>query len=177
MKKLLFAGLLPLFVVLVFCSCTAPSAGLRIMSRDVTVAPRIAGKPVLAEELGFETVMVTNSVVTQTPLNCTFARRLHIRELRRLEKNGLLFIQIEAQNLSAKDFTFEYRFRWLDENGFVVESAPMQAWVQVQAAGKEIVFLKGMAPISTATEYICDIRYIRKSTRWNFKPQKEKEQV
>jgi hypothetical protein len=130
-----------------------------------------------ADAMGYETLVITNAVVTEKALNCSFGRKLNIREIRRLEKNGLLFVQIEAQNLSAKELTFEYRFRWLDENGFVVESAPMRTWVQVQAAGKEIVFLKGMAPIPTATEYICDIRYIRKSTRWNFKPQKEKEQV
>jgi uncharacterized protein YcfL len=78
--------------------------------------------------------------------------------------NGLLLATITLENL-RKDCQFEYRYRWLDDKGIEVRSGT-SIWQPVAAASREQKMLSGIAPSKNASDFILDIRFSFKSTRW-----------
>ncbi len=78
--------------------------------------------------------------------------------------NGLLQATITLANLK-KDCQIEYRYRWLDEKGIEVRSG-MSIWTPLTVGAREQKLLSGMAPSKNACDFILDVRYSFKSTRW-----------
>lgn len=78
--------------------------------------------------------------------------------------NGLLLATITLENIK-RDCQFEYRYRWLDDKGIEVRSG-ISIWQPVAAASREQKLLSGIAPSKNASDFILDIRFSFKSTRW-----------
>ncbi len=78
--------------------------------------------------------------------------------------NGLLQATITLENLK-KDGQFEYRYRWLDDKGIEVRSGT-SIWTPLAVGAREQKMLTGIAPSKNASDFILDIRYNFKSTRW-----------
>ncbi|MCA1809158.1 MAG: YcfL family protein [Lentisphaerae bacterium] len=60
---------------------------------------------------------------------------------------------------------FEYRYRWIDDDGIEVTSGTT-IWVQRVAGARETVLLSGIAPTKRAADFILDMRFVYPSTRW-----------
>jgi uncharacterized protein YcfL len=75
-----------------------------------------------------------------------------------------LLATITLENI-RKDCQFEYRYRWLDDKGIEVRSGT-SIWQPVAAASREQKMLSGIAPSKNASDFILDIRFSFKSTRW-----------
>jgi len=78
--------------------------------------------------------------------------------------NDLLLATITLENLK-KDCQFEYRYRWLDAKGIEIRSGT-SIWMPVAVAAREQKLLSGVAPSKNASDFILDIRFNFKSTRW-----------
>jgi uncharacterized protein YcfL len=78
--------------------------------------------------------------------------------------NGLLQATVTLANL-RKDCQIEYRYRWLDDKGIEVRSGT-SIWTPLTVGAREQKLLSGMAPSKNAADFILDMRYGFKSTRW-----------
>lgn len=78
--------------------------------------------------------------------------------------NNLLLATITLENLK-KDCQFEYRYRWVDDKGIEIRSGT-SIWMPVAVAAREQKLLSGVAPSKNASDFILDIRFNFKSTRW-----------
>ena len=79
--------------------------------------------------------------------------------------SGLLRATITIENVDRRSCQFEYRYRWLDANGIEVTSG-LSVWTPQSAASREQKLLTGVAPNRQAADFILDIRFSHKSTRW-----------
>lgn len=78
--------------------------------------------------------------------------------------NDLLLVTITLENLK-KDCQFEYRYRWLDDKGIEIRSGT-SIWQPMAVAAREQKLLSGVAPNKNVSDFILDIRFNYKSTRW-----------
>lgn len=66
--------------------------------------------------------------------------------------NGLLKIQVEILNRRNSRQQVDYRFEWVDSDGMVVDT-PMSRWTQISLAGKESVWITGVAPTPRTVDF------------------------
>lgn len=78
--------------------------------------------------------------------------------------NGLLQATISLENLK-KDCQIEYRYRWVDDKGIEVRSGT-SIWTPLAVGSRETKLLTGIAPSKAAADFILDVRFSFKSTRW-----------
>ncbi|MFA5042693.1 MAG: DUF1425 domain-containing protein [Kiritimatiellia bacterium] len=90
---------------------------------------------------------------------------LSVAEVNTAKKNDLLVGQVAAQNSTQKDCQFEYRFRWLDEDGLELTTT-MSVWTPVSVAAMEKKMMQGIAPSKNAANFVFDVRFRRPSMRW-----------
>lgn len=74
------------------------------------------------------------------------------------EVNGLLRVQVTALNESRRSIQFEYRYRWMNAQGFEV-GTPTSTWMPVVAEPKDEVHMQGLAPDSSVTDFVFDVRF------------------
>lgn len=65
---------------------------------------------------------------------------------------------MRVENITIKPLEFEYRYTWLDSNGFEV-TTPMSAWKSIQVLAKDDALLSGVAPDETVTDFKLLVRY------------------
>lgn len=80
-------------------------------------------------------------------------------------QNGFVRAQVEALNLTTRDVQFQYRFRWLDDQKFLVDSA-MAIWKPFSLGGKSTEFLSATAPTVNASDFYLEVRFVHTSARW-----------
>jgi len=106
-------------------SCSTPTAGTKVVSYP-------------SAEVKENSLLMSN--------------RIRVTDLRKTKVNDLTKIQITAENFTRHHFQFEYRFRWLDKDGFEVPS-PLSTWVTVDSLAKDTFNMSGMSPTVTATDF------------------------
>ena len=82
--------------------------------------------------------------------------------------NDLLQATIMASNLKNSDCQVEYRYRWIDAQGIELSSIGT-TWTPLAVAAMEKVMFTSIAPSRKAADFILDIRFNYRSTR--FAPQ------
>lgn len=82
-----------------------------------------------------------------------------------LNSNGFMQAQIEAVNLTGKDIQFQYRFRWMDENKMLIDSA-VTMWKPVAVGAKSTEFFTSTAPTIQARDFWMEVRFVHTSARW-----------
>jgi len=76
---------------------------------------------------------------------------LEVTDLKEVQKNGLLNIQVEITNKSRGNQQLFYRFKWLDSSGFVVwEEEP---WKPVLIHGKQKYVFTVVGPTTKASDF------------------------
>ena len=115
-------------------------------------------QPLTAEKIGSEYQVTSNSLVLDNHI------RLTERSVDR-NVNDILIAQLRGQNVSNRDFHFEYRFIWLDARGMTVRGRTSD-WRQDRVAAKHAMFLQATAPSSEAVDFLCEVRFRRDGSRW-----------
>ena len=111
-------------------------------------------------------IVVESYPQTQVKVNDQiFGRRFRVVQtaVDRMD-NGLLRATVTLENL-RRGCQFEYRYRWLEANGIEVASG-LSVWTPQSAGAREQKLLSGVAPNRQASDFILDIRFSHKSTRW-----------
>jgi uncharacterized protein YcfL len=78
--------------------------------------------------------------------------------------NGLLQATVTLENL-RNDCQIDYRYRWIDDKGIEVRSGT-SIWTPLAVGARESKLLSGIGPSKAAADFILDIRFSFKSTRW-----------
>ncbi|MDP2827769.1 MAG: YcfL family protein [Sulfuricellaceae bacterium] len=76
---------------------------------------------------------------------------LKITDMRVVQRNGLLNIQVEVTNTSDTNERLFYRFKWLDSTGFSVWDE--EPWKPVLIYGRQKHLITVVAPTPQATDF------------------------
>lgn len=76
-------------------------------------------------------------------------------ELRAVPRNKLLTVQATMMNQAKRDVSFNYRFKWLDDNGMKV--ADDEVWNPSSAYAGQTFEITGVAPTPKATDFVIEI--------------------
>ncbi len=115
-------------------------------------------QPLVVEKIGSQYQVTNNSMVLNNHI------RLTERSVDR-NVNDIMIAQLRGQNISNRDFHFEYRFIWLDERGMTIRGRTSD-WRQNRVAAKHVMFLQATAPSPDAVDFICEVRFRRDGSRW-----------
>jgi len=75
----------------------------------------------------------------------------------RINKAGLLELQINGYNRSYKTRRFKYRVEWLDKDGLLIQTKT-SVWLRMSAMGKSPFSFKVVAPRPEAVNFRMDTR-------------------
>ncbi len=114
--------------------------------------------PLVVEKIGSAYQVTSNSRVMNNHI------RLTERSVER-NVNDIMIAQLRGQNISNRDFHFEYRFLWLDERGMVM-SGRTSDWRQGRVVARHAMFLQATAPSPQAVDFLCEVRFRRDGARW-----------
>jgi len=103
-----------------------------------------------AVEFGQPTEMVEESSLVASVLRITLAS---VDEV-----NGLMRVQISAYNVTREDFQFEYRFKWMDEQGFEIPT-PLDNWNSAYSIARDNLRMNGVAPNERAKQFEFLVRF------------------
>lgn len=73
-----------------------------------------------------------------------------VAEMRLVRKADVLVVQADLYNVTKKNRTVFYRFRWLDSDGSQVGDG--EAWKQLPVLGEQTQTIKGVAPTSAVVD-------------------------
>jgi len=101
-----------------------------------------------------------NAANPNTPSTGSAASKLMLRgdaygvsiaEIRAQRRNEMLVVQTELLNGEKSDRQVYWRYRWLDADGMQVGDD--EGWKPQRLMGQQSVYLKGIAPKSTAVDF------------------------
>lgn len=99
--------------------------------------------------------------------DASLARRLALENAKTRFRSDLLQVDLDLRNKTRRDIKYEYRFRWLDNEGLEVAGGH-SAWRPGVLGGKSVKSIQAIAPNVDATSYQIEIRRphpIDKSTK------------
>lgn len=88
------------------------------------------------------------------------------------KRNDLMEVQVRGQNISTKDLQFEYRFVWMDADGFPIDTG-LSVWKPLNLRARDTAWMNGIAPDPRAVDFQMAVRFAHKSNRW-FRPEDTK---
>jgi uncharacterized protein YcfL len=88
----------------------------------------------------------------------SLGKMVHIRvnDIKEIERNGLLSLQVEVVNDSRHEQKIFYRFRWVDNSGFTVWGE--EPWKPALVHGKQKFIINTVAPNKAAQDYRLEIQ-------------------
>ena len=122
--------------------------GLAVLLSGCTTSPRTTGTIIRSHP--------SDNIRENSPL---VARYLLVREIKYdKEMNSLMRVQIQIANIAEEDLTFEYRFRWFDENQFEVKSIA-STWLTINCIPRDTANIQAVAPAPQVEDFEIMIRY------------------
>lgn len=101
--------------------------------------------------LGVPSTMVVAQSMTSKTEKLGEMTYLEVTDLRLVQRNGLLNIQVEVKNTSNSNEQLYYRFKWLDSSGFSVWDD--EPWKPLLIYGKQKQLIIVVAPTLQATDF------------------------
>jgi len=86
------------------------------------------------------------------------ADKLEVTDCRKTRVSNLMKVQVTARNRSREDLLFEYRFRWLDANGFEIRTQ-LSNWNTIECVAKDTMNMTGVAPNAKAEDFELLVRF------------------
>lgn len=86
------------------------------------------------------------------------ADKLRVTDSRKTKVNDLMKVQVTARNTTREDLLFEYRYRWLDANGFEIRT-PLSNWNTIECVAKDTMNMTGVAPNAKAEDFELLVRF------------------
>lgn len=123
--------------------------GMQLAGCATTSGIEASGK-VVAADSGNE---LNKSIVIN---NRALASDLEITDIRSTFIGNLLKAQISIRSTNRDTFPIQYKFEWLDAQGFELNAN--QAWKPFLVYGKETKTIQGVAPNQAAKEFKIKIR-------------------
>lgn len=84
---------------------------------------------------------------------------IQIEDYSSREVNGMLEAQVRGRNRTDSDLQFEYRYIWLDADGFEIKTQ-MSTWKPLNLHGRETAFMNGISPSPDAVDFQLVVRRI-----------------
>jgi uncharacterized protein YcfL len=84
--------------------------------------------------------------------------RLRVIECLTGRVNGLLQVQIRAENVTRKDLELEYRVKWLDQDAYEVKT-PLSAWNSAYCIAGDTIRMQAVAPKEDAQDWELLVRF------------------
>lgn len=78
-------------------------------------------------------------------------KSIDVAEIQKSRKNGFLVVKAAINNTSRSNKNINYRFQWLDDQGFPVGSE--EAWKSKLVYGKQSTFINSIAPVPQAVDF------------------------
>ena len=79
-----------------------------------------------------------------------------LQSVYKTQKDGLILVEVEVQNISSAEKTFTYKVDWKDENGFKIKTI-MSRWVTVNVEPSRNAIISTISPSLKAKQYIVHI--------------------
>jgi uncharacterized protein YcfL len=125
----------------------------------------VAAAPLVAAVLGVAGCAMTAGTRVEsypgtqiTPTSWLVKRNLQVDAAVTDRVNGLLRAQIDAVSASRKPLQFEYRFRWLNDQGIELEGG-LTTWQSMFVAARDKIHMQGVAPNKDVTHYEFVVRF------------------
>ncbi|MGA1845285.1 MAG: YcfL family protein [bacterium] len=136
MKKRFF---LPAVLLAFLCACSATTSNVGI--GELAYTPE--------GNYSFSQYVLIN--------NQELARNLQIVDITGRRLNDLFQAQVQVMNKNDRNYNFEYRFQWFDNNGFEIGSVK-EHWTPVLVYGQEVKTIVATAPNPEAVKFRVNLR-------------------
>ncbi|AWM79499.1 DUF1425 domain-containing protein [Gammaproteobacteria bacterium ESL0073] len=83
-------------------------------------------------------------------------KNIEVMEAQKSRQNGFLVIKVAVENTSSSNQNINYRFQWLDDQGFPVGNE--ENWKSKLIYGKQKTFINSIAPMMEATDFRIEIQ-------------------
>jgi len=91
----------------------------------------------------------TSRVLTEAPL----ARKVQVVQILQTRTDGgLLQVQVELLNKSNRGKEINYRFEWVDQGGFAIDTL-LSRWSRLSLSVGKPVMVRGLAPTPSASDF------------------------
>ena len=85
--------------------------------------------------------------------NASFGLGIDIsQDASRLTDDGFLHVQVELKNNDERDYSFQYRFVWMDKDGLEMKHA-LSPWRQVVLHGRELATIEAVSTVKGAADF------------------------
>ena len=81
-----------------------------------------------------------------------------VQNVARRKLNNLLDVEVKLRNLTDDTIDLEYRFVWLDNDGFSVETTP---WMPVTLSGRQTKAIEQIAHFKNVSDFKFEYREIQ----------------
>lgn len=83
-------------------------------------------------------------------------KHIEVLEAQKSRKNGFLVIKVAVENTSRYNQNINYRFQWLDDQGFPVSQD--ETWKSKLIYGKQNTYINSIAPVIQAVDFRIEIQ-------------------
>lgn len=83
-------------------------------------------------------------------------KNIEVSETQKSRKNGFLLVKAALNNTSRYNQSINYRFQWLDDQGFPVGKE--EGWKNKLIYGGQSTFITSTAPLVTAVDFRIEIQ-------------------
>lgn len=119
----------------------------------VNVPPVTSG--IGSEQLGLEQEYSKHLEVHNKKL----AKQVYISDIKSRKKNDLLQVNLSLTSSYKKSLQLQYKFRWFDQDGFVIE-AEKSAWQPLELHGMQTKVVASLAPTSQVSTFSLYVREV-----------------
>ena len=91
--------------------------------------------------------------------NKKLAKQVYISDIKSRKKNDLLQINLSLTSSYKKSLQLQYKFRWFDQDGFVIE-AEKSTWQPLELHGMQTEIVASLAPTSQVATFSLYVREV-----------------
>lgn len=83
-------------------------------------------------------------------------KHIEVSEAQKSRQNGFLVVKVAVENTSSSNQNINYRFHWLDDQGFPVGNE--ETWKSKLIYGEQKTFINSIAPVMQAVDFRIEIQ-------------------
>ncbi len=83
-------------------------------------------------------------------------KHIEVIESQKARQNGFLVIKVKVTNSSSYNQNINYRFQWLDDQGFPVGKE--ETWKSKLIYGKQSTYINSISPVMQAVDFRIEIQ-------------------
>lgn len=83
-------------------------------------------------------------------------KNIEVNEIQKSRTNGFMVVKVAVNNTSSSNQKINYRFQWLDDQGFPVSTD--EVWKSKLIYGEQSTFINSIAPVMQAVDFRIEIQ-------------------